>query len=195
MRRNFVFGNGRTRLNIDFNEVRPYGLIYACNAVYREFKPDFLIAVDKKMVEEISKTDYQLQHEVYTYNNIYKKDFKNFHFIDPNIGWSSGPTALNLASQHNSEHIFIFGFDFEGLNGKLNNVYADTFNYKSRNDKSTYYGNWLKQTETVIKNNPNIKYTRVTVPNFFDTKWSYDNYNQILYEDFRKMMSEWKKIR
>ena len=195
MRRNFVFGNGRTRLNIDFNEVRPYGLIYACNAVYREFKPDFLIAVDRKMVDEINQTGYQLLNEVYTYNNIYKKDYKNFHFIDPNIGWSSGPTALNLASQHESEHIFIFGFDFEGLNGKLNNVYADTFNYKSKNDKSTYYGNWLKQTETVIKNNPKIQYTRVTVPNFFMPKWRYDNYSEISYEKFRKLLEGWKKIR
>ncbi|NBP56792.1 hypothetical protein EBU71_09745, partial [bacterium] len=64
MRRNFVFGNGRTRLNIDFDEVRPYGLIYACNAVYRDYTPDFLVAVDRKMIDEIDKSGYQLRHEV-----------------------------------------------------------------------------------------------------------------------------------
>jgi hypothetical protein len=190
-----VFGNGRTRLNIDFNEVRPYGLIYACNAVYREFKPDFLIAVDKKMIDEIGKSNYQLQREVWTYDNMYRKEFKNFNYIEPNLGWSSGPTALYLASQSKPHEIYFFGFDFEGLDGKLNNVFADTPNYKHSSDKATFYGNWLKQTENVVKNNPNIKYTRVTVPNFYETKFKYDNYFQIYYDDFKGIMSEWKKIR
>lgn len=193
--RSFVFGNGRTRLNIDFYEVSPYGNVYACNAVYREYKPDHLIAVDRKMVDEISTSNYQLQNKVWTYNNKYKSNYKEFSYIEPNLGWSSGPTALYLASSHGPEEIYIFGFDFEGLDGKLNNVFANSMNYKSSSDKATYYGNWLKQTETVVKSNPLINYTRVTVPKFFEVKWKYDNYNQIYYDDFRKMMSEWKKIR
>jgi hypothetical protein len=52
--RSFVFGNGRSRLNINFNDVKPYGKIYACNAVYREYAPDYLIAVDPKMIVEIN---------------------------------------------------------------------------------------------------------------------------------------------
>jgi hypothetical protein len=189
-----VFGNGRTRLNIDFDEVRSYGPIYACNAVYREYTPDYLIAVDRKMINEIKNSNYNTSN-VYTYDNIDRRQYKNFNFIEPNLGWSSGPTALYLASKTMPKEVYIFGFDFEGLNGKLNNVYADTFNYKSRDDKATYYGNWIKQTEKVIKDNLNIKYIRVSIPNFFEVKWPYDNYNQILYEDFRKMMLEWKKIR
>ncbi|NBP57769.1 hypothetical protein EBU71_14785 [bacterium] len=137
-----MFGNGRTRLNIDFDEVRPYGIIYACNAVYRDYNPDFLVAVDRKMIDEIAKNGYQLRHEVWTYPFISKSNYKNFNFIEPNLGWSSGPTALNLCSKHDPEEIYIFGFDFEGLEGKINNVFADTENYKPSLADQTYYGNW-----------------------------------------------------
>ena len=64
MKRAFVFGNGKTRLNIDFDEVKPYGQIYACNAVYRTYAPDYLIAVDRKMLDEISLNGYQNKHPV-----------------------------------------------------------------------------------------------------------------------------------
>jgi len=195
MRRNFVFGNGRTRLNIDFDEVRPYGLIYACNAVYREYTPDFLVSVDRKMIDEIAKSNYQLKHEVWTYPFVSKSHYKKFNFIDPNLGWSSGPTALNLATKNKPNEIYIFGFDFEGLEGKLNNVFADTENYKRNVDPATYYGNWHKQTETIIKDNPNLNYIRVSIPNFFKPKWRYDNYSEISYEEFRKLLEGWKKIR
>lgn len=195
MRRNFVFGNGRTRLNIDFKEVRPYGLIYACNAVYREYSPDYLVAVDSKMILEITEAKYHLRNEVWTNYNQKYKNLDNLQYFDPNLGWSSGPSALLLAAKYQPDEIYIFGFDYEGLNGRLNNVYANTLNYKQSTDPATFHGNWYKQTETIIKDNPNVKFIRVTIPNFFETKWKYDNYSQIVYEDFRKMLVEWQKIR
>ena len=67
--RSFVLGNGRSRLNINPTQLRPYGKIYGCNALYREFAPDYLIAVDPKMVFEIEHTGYQNTHEVWTNNN------------------------------------------------------------------------------------------------------------------------------
>lgn len=45
----FVLGNGTSRKNIDMRQLKNYGKVYACNAVYREFNPDYLIAVDAKM--------------------------------------------------------------------------------------------------------------------------------------------------
>jgi len=195
IKRSFVFGNGRTRLNIDFDEVRPYGLIYACNAVYREYKPDHLIAVDHKMLQEICKSNFHLTTPVWTYNLTYKHNFKQLNFFEEPLGWSSGPSALYLAQTHKPNEIYLFGFDFEGLNGKLNNVFANTENYKRSTDPATYHLNWLKQTEKIIKTHSNIKFVRVTIPNFYETKFKYDNYFQIYYDDFRKIMSEWQKIR
>lgn len=195
MKRSFVFGNGRTRLNIDFDEVKPYGSIYACNAVYRDYKPDYLVAVDAKMITEIAEAHYQNRNQVWTNYNLKYKKIPNLNYFENNLGWSSGPTALYLASLHEPNEIYIFGFDYEGLSGKLNNVFADTDNYKRSIDSATYYGNWYKQTESVIIKNSSIMFYRVNVEDFFEPNWKYDNYNQILYKDFRKLLGMWDKIR
>jgi hypothetical protein len=193
MSKSFVFGNGRSRLNIRFHELCGYGRTYACNAVYREFQPDFLVAVDTKMIMEIEKTGYQNTNQVWTNYNSRYKSFKNFNYFNPSLGWSSGPSALILASTHSADEIYIFGFDFVGIEGKLNNVYADTDNYKKSSDKATYYGNWQKQTETVIKNNKNIKYYRVVDQDYYDPNWKYDNFCHITYEELRKNIKDWQK--
>jgi len=195
MKRSFVFGNGRTRLNIDFDEVKPYGLIYACNAVYRDYRPDYLVAVDTKMILEINESGYQKNNSVWTNYNIQYKNFEKFNYFEPNLGWSSGPTALNLATSHGPDEVYIFGFDYSGLKGKLNNVYANSVNYKKSTDSATYNGNWLKQTETIIKTNPNVRYYRVNVENFYETRWEFSNYKSILFNDFKEYIKNWNIIR
>ena len=67
----FVLGNGTSRSSIPLNPLRKFGTIYACNAVYREFKPDYLVAVDTKMVNEIVQHRYQLEGQVWTNYNKY----------------------------------------------------------------------------------------------------------------------------
>lgn len=191
--RSFVFGNGRSRLNIKFEEVKSYGKIYACNAVYREYTPDYLVAVDPKMIVEIESTGYQLKHPVWTNPNSRYKDFKGFNYFSPSLGWSSGPTALHLATSHNADEVYIFGFDYAGDNGLLNNVYGDTPNYKKNSEPATFYGNWTRQTETLIKDNKKVKYFRVVDRNYFDPQWQYPNFRNITYESFREIMRSWQK--
>lgn len=186
--RSFVLGNGRSRLNINVQDLKPHGKIYGCNALYREFEPDYLIAVDPKMIFEIEKTKYHLTHEVWTNPHIKYKSFHGFNYFIPSLGWSSGPSALHLASTHSPKEIFILGFDYTGNNGTFNNVYADTHNYKKSSDVPTYYGNWEKQTEHVIKHNQNIKYFRVVEEDYYAPKWNYTNFRHITYADFKKML-------
>ena len=65
----FVLGNGTSRADIIPDELIPHGKIYGCNALYRSFVPDFLIAVDVKMVLEINKAKYNHKHAVWTNPN------------------------------------------------------------------------------------------------------------------------------
>ena len=192
--RRFVLGNGKSRLNITPQDLRPYGKIYACNAIYREFDPDYLIAVDPKMIIEIEKSGYQHKHEVWTNPNSKYKKFSGFRYFQPTLGWSSGPTALNMASQHGADEIYFFGFDYVGNNGLLNNVYADTPNYKKSTDQATYFGNWRRQTDQIIKTFPKIKYYRIVEDdNFFDPEWAYPNFRHMGYRQFKKLLETWPK--
>jgi len=58
----FLIGNGESRLGFDLNTLRPHGKVYGCNAIYRDFIPDVLIAVDHGIMHEI-------YHSGYAYNN------------------------------------------------------------------------------------------------------------------------------
>ena len=160
----FVLGNGTSRKPIDVKELRPYGKIYGCNGLYREFSPDHLIAVDTKMIKEISGKSYQMNHQVWTNPNRYTREVPRLNLFNPNLGWSSGPSALMLASTHVYKTIYILGFDYEGIGLRkelVNNVYAGTENYKRENERATYFGNWARQTATCIKKHNTIKYIRV----------------------------------
>jgi hypothetical protein len=137
------------------------GTVYGCNAQYREFEPHYLIAVDVKMVNEIIASGYHKTHQVWTNPNKGITSKTNINFFSPHKGWSSGPTALWFAASQGHKEVYIFGFDYQGVGGKFNNVYADTFNYKKSTDSATYYGNWLSQTEKTIKEFKNTKFFRV----------------------------------
>ena len=62
----FVLGNGTSRKHFDLERLKGYGTVYACNAVYRHFEPDVLIAVDPKRVHEIVADGYNHNHIVWT---------------------------------------------------------------------------------------------------------------------------------
>jgi len=189
----FVLGNGTSRKPIDPVELSNNGKIYGCNALYRTFAPDYLVAVDVKMILEINKAGYQHRNEVWTNPNKSYQRIQNLNYFSPSKGWSSGPTALWLASQHGYKTIFILGFDYRGLNdGKtLNNMYADTANYKKSTDGATFFGNWMRQTKAVIKENPEIKFVRVIQPDNYDPEElnTFNNYSTIFVEDFQKMFN------
>lgn len=182
----FVLGNGRSRLAIECSELSTYGTVYGCNAIYREFDPDYLIAVDSKMVNEIVSTGYQENHQVWTNPNKGIVAKKHLNFFSPHKGWSSGPTALWFAASNGHLKINILGFDFQGIDGKFNNVYADTYNYKKSNEAATYYGNWLNQTQRIIEEFKHIKFTRVVEEDAYHPEIFADlkNLNTVSYDEF-----------
>jgi len=174
----FVLGNGESRKDIKIADLKKHGTVFGCNAVYRTEEPDYLIAVDAKMILEIAETDYPKTHEVWSnYNSQYAKseNAKNHvKWFQPSLGWSSGPTALKMAADKKFTTIYILGFDYQGhpRNGVknsfyFNNVFKDTRNYKKSKDESTYYGNWMNQTKRVLTDYPHIQFFRVVPPNAF----------------------------
>jgi hypothetical protein len=184
----FVLGNGKSRLTIDAKKLLDLGDVVACNAVYREFTPNYLVAVDVKMINEIVESDYHKANEVWTNPNKAIKNIEHLNFFNPHKGWSSGPTALWLAASKGFQTIYIMGFDYEGVNGKVNNVYSDTKNYRSSRETATFYGNWLNQTYTVIKEFKATNFLRVIPPGGFipDKLKALPNLNHITYEKFIK---------
>ena len=53
IKRVFCIGNGESRKGFDLEKLRQHGTIYGCNAIYRDFMPDVLTAVDHGIMHEI----------------------------------------------------------------------------------------------------------------------------------------------
>ena len=174
----FVLGNGESRRGIDIDDLKKHGTVFACNGVYRTHRPDFLVAVDPKMILEIAETDYMIHNKVWSnFNAQYNKHQKildHCNWFKPSLGWSSGPTALRLACDQGFKEVFILGFDYQGHQDgksfKFNNVFKDTRNYKRAKDEATFYGNWMNQTKNVLKDFKDIQFHRVIPKGWFQPK-------------------------
>ena len=195
MNRAFVIGNGLSRKTIPLEPLRKHGKIYGCNALYRDFDPDYLIAVDVKMILELNEARYQHKVPVWTNSNKSYQNMSGLNFFNPSKGWSSGPTALWLASEHNNNEIYILGFDYAGIgegHQQVNNLYAGTKNYKRVDEKATYYGNWLKQTVSTIQKNQEKRYIRVIEENNIVPRelQSLTNLQHITVSEFNRKFTE-----
>ncbi len=62
----FVLGNGRSREPIDLAQLKTQGPVYGCNALYRTFTPDVLIATDRPIATAIQDSGYAKKHRFYT---------------------------------------------------------------------------------------------------------------------------------
>tara|TARA_A100001011_G_C14244305_1_gene814785 strand:+ start:51 stop:674 length:624 start_codon:yes stop_codon:yes gene_type:complete len=177
----FVLGNGESRKGIQIADMKEHGTVFACNAVYRTEEPDFLVAVDPKMVLEIAESNYAKTHEVWSnFNGQYNKNQKvldQIKWFRPSLGWSSGPTALRMACERGYKEIYVLGFDYQGHTdaqknnrNKFNNVFKDTRNYKRSKDEATFYGNWMNQTKRILNDFQDVKFHRVIPKGWFQPK-------------------------
>lgn len=156
----FVLGNGQSRKDINPVLLKELGTVYGCNALYRTFAPDCLVATDKPIAQQIQESGYSRQHRFYTRrpipglggNVIPKKYFGN----------SSGPVSTALAALDGHKRIYLIGFDMgPSATNKFNNIYADTEFYKSSKDSPTYTMNWIKQLQTICRDFPETNFFRV----------------------------------
>lgn len=156
----FVLGNGQSRRVVDPAELRSQGKVYGCNALYRSFAPDCLVATDRPIAQEIQNSGYSLKNLFYTRRplpNLGAKVIPKKYF-----GNSSGPVATALAAIDAHDVIYMLGFDMgPSSSGGFNNMYADTEFYKSSRDTATFTGNWIRQIQIVCRDFPRQTFVRV----------------------------------
>ena len=183
-----VLGNGKSRLGLDLEKIKERTTVYGCNALYRTFTPHFLIATDNGIATEIQDSGYSKTNVFYTRN---PRPDSGARKITLNFGYSSGPIALSYAVDHKHDTIFLVGFDLKGDDGKFNNVYAGTPNYKAVEATETFFGNWLKQIESIVKSNPTVKFIRVNPwQGYTPVEWTrLKNFQSIDSKQFHSMIN------
>jgi len=160
----FIIGNGASRANFNLDMLRPHGTTYGCNALYRDFHPDWLVSIDNGMIEEISS----------------QKEFPLSRFIEPveEEKWepvelyglpegsntprsNAGMNAMIEAIRHGHNQLIMIGFDFIVANEEIgtSNVYDGTRCYGKATRASFQdqarrmnYLNWF------IDKNPDVEF-------------------------------------
>ena len=163
MTRAFVLGNGTSRRDISVPALKSLGQIYGCNALYREFTPDVLVATDQPIATAIQDSGYAQNNKFYTRRPTAGTGAQSL--LAEYRGYSSGPNALGLAARQGNLEIYMLGFDMGPTENNLfNNVYADTEFYKTSAHPPTFVGNWVRQVIHVFRDHPQVQFTRVYGP-------------------------------
>lgn len=189
----FVIGNGESRRSIDLEKLRNKGTIIGCNALYRDFHPDYLVSVDDLMINEIKASNYEGDLITVSTN---KRDNKRYVSDKSGViadydkeisGWSSGGVALSYSSDKlQGNMIYLLGFDFDPLKKitKYNNMYKGTNNYRDPNGVPQYTGGFLIQATEVFKKYPYS--TFIWVNNNPDDLWKMRNVYVMDIKKFQK---------
>ena len=156
----FIVGNGTSRKGFDIIKLKPYGTVFGCNALYRDYPdrsfPDFLVSIDDGIITEIEGSD-----------------FPSKRFIVPPIDerWepaecnisrprsNAGINAMREAIKMDYNQLICLGFDFmiQDTKQSVSNVYDGTDNYgmevRARaedNPGRVRYLQWLTATSPEI---------------------------------------------
>jgi hypothetical protein len=159
MSRAFVLGNGVSRQDVDLNNLKHFGPIYGCNALYRDFTPTVLVSTDRPISERIQNSGYALKHNFYTRRPISGSGANPVP--QKYFGYSSGPLATGIAAINGNRLIYLIGFDMGPVHNHFNNVYANTEFYKKSSAVPTYTGNWVNQLKTVMTDYPATLFVRI----------------------------------
>ena len=61
----FCFGNGNSRKTLDLDKYKQHGTVIGCNAIYRDYTPDILVALDTGIAHEIYRSGYVFKNTTY----------------------------------------------------------------------------------------------------------------------------------
>tara|TARA_Y100000748_G_C15450804_1_gene470897 strand:- start:502 stop:1251 length:750 start_codon:yes stop_codon:yes gene_type:complete len=192
----YCIGNGPSRQGFDLNRLKEHGQTYGCNALYRDFIPDFIFSVDAKMTAQmcLDKVGRKTIHYAPSLEVNRRHSKGMIHLIPNNPHWISGNQAFWTAGVHGHKNIYLIGYDFrEYGKGELNNIYQDTLCYGERNGDTVYDG-WLKQFRDCIKMRPYVKFTVVhdnppEYLQYLQTGTDYGNSRVISYAELDKELT------
>lgn len=137
-----VIGNGISRkefpISAVFNQfggllAREKLQTYGCNALYREYTPDFLVISgdDDGIITEVANSGYCDDNVVYASAPHIQYHPGKFYLIPQDPAWNSGSVATYLACFDAHTTVYLLGFDGQDTDGCNYNMYAGTPHYQN----------------------------------------------------------------
>lgn len=185
-------GNGTSRLDYSVQKfsrtnerkiLKYYNVMYGCNAIHRDWQPDFLCVTNQMIAARIPKTDHST---VYAPKEIMRRHEK-MNLLPGGYRLDAGSAAAYLACFHGAKRVFLYGYDGQKDLSFNNNVYAGTEFYDSV-DQAVGDDQWIKNLNNVIAAYPDVEFIRVA-PNSSDGYRVLQRNSNYQVVDFRKFVS------
>jgi len=192
-----IIGNGKSRLQFDLNQLQNLFTTYGCNALYRDFIPDFLVSHDMGIADEIVenrvhyKTKFYTQHGTKMDNRHSKGEPIHFVVQDKWMG-DSGTGALRLACVNGHKNIYMIGFDYTTQNKYIDNVYAGTRHYQPgpiNNGGEFMLRQWEQRLRYCCNTYTSINIIRVQGVDYKPVCKA-ENFSNITIEQFKEIVNE-----
>ena len=163
MAKAFIIGNGKSRDGFDLNQLRNKGTIYGCNALYRDFEPDYLISIDEKITEEIKRSSFPKDKFIHPE---FEEQFEHPEFNPfTRLRSNAGMNAMIEALRRGHRELICIGFDFIIQNDlATDNVYEGTNAYGPETKTSLIDGvRRAKYLDWFAQKHPNVLF-RLALP-------------------------------
>jgi hypothetical protein len=165
-----AIGNGESRKDFNLALIGDHrgGLLavdklqtYGCNALYRDFIPDFLVAVGDIIVDEIANSGFANENIVYSNAASLLAHPGKFYLIPQNVSFDAGSLAAYMACFDGHTKVFLIGYDqYDDEVGPMNNMYKDTPGYYAAEEtqNSRFFSLTLRNVMTAY---PDVEFIRV----------------------------------
>lgn len=159
---------------------------YGCNAILRDFSPDFTVANDA-MASELVNSGKCEDNIIYGTTDMVLAYPGKFYMVPQNPNWDSGATAAYLACFDGHKQVYLMGFDLHsGHSDHQYNLYSGTNGYPEAESQTTesYFERSLL---TLVKLYDDVEFIRVspTREYYMPDSWKYQlNLRQITFRDF-----------
>jgi len=145
----FLIGNGESRLGFDLNKLKPYGKVYGCNAIYRDFTPDVLVAVDHGIMHEIYHSGYAYKNETwyrdwtripdYMYDNLVYAGLSKID-IEETKKWD----VIKMNERKDEKEFVMHGAN---LSGMVTLLHEDKSRTKKNINSNQLFVSWVKDND------------------------------------------------
>jgi len=159
---------------------------YGCNAIVRDYTPDFVAANDE-MAQEIVEKGYNYNTIIYGTNAMVLSYPGKFYMVPQAPNWDMGATAAYLACFDGHKTVYLMGFDLHSGNAAYQfNVYSGTRGYPLTESLTTevYFEKTMLQVMNLY---PDVDFVRVspTKDFYMPDSWKYQlNLRQITFREF-----------
>ena len=179
----FILGNAPSRSKIDITKLKEHGYTYGCNAIYRDFTPDFLVTVDVAIAGEIVESGYAKDHVVYGGYKSILTHGEDITLIPKHPAFSTGNTATHIASFDGHKEVNLIGFNPDPKQKTVDNIYNGTNCYKPEGT-TIMHELWVKQLQKIFEAYPNVNYYLVDMEHipFFSY---FKNASNVTIENFK----------